>query len=211
MLILSIPTTYSGIGRDSTFSEILKKENKSTIHVFGEDEKLYVQCQNIELELNEFGYIIIDPNSLLDLNLIQENFTTISIIPSTFDNSNIGVTPVALSVSNSFGNLASCISLVSIRKIDQPLVSGDVDPEFIHETPSSYLGNRNIHLGVGDMVAFPNPIARLSNRVNVEYNGFTPGSVNIQLLDVSGRILETKSSEVEIGVNKAFYEHWNPF
>ncbi|WP_219008632.1 T9SS type A sorting domain-containing protein [Aquimarina litoralis] len=87
------------------------------------DDFPVAQCQDITVQLDEEGAATIAATQVDAGSTDTVGIASLSVTPSSFDCSNIGVNEVTLTVTNTLGNVSTCTAMVTVEDITAPVIS----------------------------------------------------------------------------------------
>src|SRR5690606_32486396 len=90
-------------------------------------------CQNITIQLDEFGNASITASDVDGGSTDNCGIASISVSPNTFDCSDVGDNPVILTVTDIHGNSNTCTAIVTVEDVTPPLavcqnITVELDP-----------------------------------------------------------------------------------
>ncbi len=144
-------------------SGCLQSLTESATVVVEDNEDPVIFCQNINADLDASGLVTIMPSDVFDSGSDNCGMVNlVSVVPSEFDCSNIGIQTVTLTANDGNGNTASCIAEVNVRDLSPPVfecqditVSLDASGTFV--IPSANFIRNNIQTNYEDNCASSSP------------------------------------------------------
>jgi choice-of-anchor B domain-containing protein len=118
-------------------------------------------CQNISAYLDENGDVIVPAEEVDGGSSDNSGFFTLSLVPNTFDCSDLGANSVTLTVTDSSGNTDTCSATVTIVDDMGPQFICPSDDSVIYDDGQSYYTLPD-YVAEGDVSADDNCTANLS-------------------------------------------------
>jgi hypothetical protein len=150
---------------------------------FGDNVVPTAICQDITVQLDASGNAIITANDIDGGSSDQCGIASIVASPTVFDCSNVGVNTVTLTVTDNFGNTASCNALVTVQDTISPtIICTDITVQ-LDGTGNASITANDIHGGSSDACG----IASISaSQTAFDCLNVGPNSVILTVTDVNG-------------------------